>query len=54
MKKKIYLAGHKGLAGSAILKELRNNKNYKVYYKTRKELNLFNYSGVLKYFKKEK
>jgi hypothetical protein len=41
MKRKIYLAGHKGLAGSALLKELRSNKNYKVYFKTRKELNLF-------------
>jgi len=54
MKRKIYLAGHKGLAGSALLKELRSNKNYKVYFKTREELNLFNYNDVLKYFKKEK
>lgn len=54
MKKKIFIAGHGGLAGSALLRELKKNKYYKIYFKTRKELNLFNYKAVLKYFKKEK
>jgi len=54
MNKKIYLAGHTGLVGSAILNQLKKNKNYKIYLKSRNELNLFNYEQVLKFFRKEK
>jgi len=54
MIKKVYLAGHRGLAGSAILQELKKNKRFEIYFKTRSELNLLNYNEVLKYFKKKK
>tara|TARA_B100000579_G_scaffold148368_1_gene120333 strand:- start:1021 stop:1932 length:912 start_codon:yes stop_codon:yes gene_type:complete len=51
---KIFLAGHKGLVGSAILKKLKN-KNYKnIITADRKKLDLLNQRSVYKFLKKNK
>ena len=51
---KIYLAGHKGLVGSAILKNLESKGYTNLLYKTHKELDLMNQEEVETFFEKEK
>ena len=51
---KIFLAGHNGLVGSAILKNLRNNNYTNILTHSRKELNLFNQTKVENFLKKKK
>lgn len=51
---KIYLAGHKGLVGSAILKKLKCSGYKNIYIKTRYQLDLRNQKKVLSFFKKNK
>ena len=51
---KIYVAGHNGLVGSAILRKLKKKGYKKIYTKNRKELDLTNQNKVLKYLKKIK
>lgn len=51
---KIYIAGHKGLVGSAILKNLKSKGYNSFVTKTHKELDLTNAHAVAKFFKKEK
>ena len=55
---KIYIAGHKGMVGSAILRRLSNNKdqtqNIKIITKERKDLDLLNQQEVYNFFKSEK
>lgn len=51
---KIYLAGHNGLVGSAILKKLQSSGFNNIVLKTHKELNLLNQDAVSKFFAKEK
>ena len=53
-KKKVFLAGHNGLLGSAILKELKKNNVYKIIIKTKKQLDLTNQQKVKEFFKKYK
>ena len=51
---KIFLAGHKGLVGSAILRKLKK-KNYKnIITADRKKLDLLNQRSVYKFLKKNK
>ena len=51
---KIYVAGHRGMVGSAIVRKL-NSKGFKnLVLKTSSELDLRNQEAVLKFFKKEK
>ena len=51
---KIFLAGHKGLVGSAILRKLKE-KNYKnILTIDKKKLNLLNQNSVNKFIKKKK
>ena len=50
---KIFLAGHKGLVGSAILRKLKE-KNYKnILTIDKKKLNLLNQNSVNKFIKKK-
>ena len=50
---KIFLAGHKGLVGSAILRKLKK-KNYKnIITADRKKLDLLNQKSVYKFLKKK-
>jgi GDP-L-fucose synthase len=51
---KIYIAGHKGLVGSSILRKLRELGYTNLIYRTREELNLLNQQKVLEFFEKEK
>ena len=51
---KIYIAGHKGLVGSAILKNLKEKGYRNFVYRTHKELELTNQQEVAKFFEKEK
>ena len=51
---KIFLAGHKGLVGSAILRKLKK-KNYKnIITANREKLDLLNQSAVFKFLKRNK
>jgi GDP-L-fucose synthase len=51
---KIYVAGHNGLVGSAILKNLRTRGYSNFICKSHSELDLTNQSDVLEFFAKEK
>ncbi len=51
---KIYIAGHRGLVGSAILKNLRADGFHNFVLKTHAELDLTNTQEVANFFKKEK
>ena len=53
-KSKIFLAGHKGMIGSAILRKLRNLKYKNIYIKTKETLDLRDQSKVYKYIKRIK
>ncbi len=51
---KIYIAGHRGMVGSAILRKLKNNGYSNFILKTSSELDLRNQQAVIEFFKKEK
>ena len=51
---KIYVAGHTGLVGSAIVRKLKNKGYKKIIFLDRKKLDLTNQSKVFKYLKKNK
>lgn len=51
---KIYIAGHRGLVGSAILKNLKNKGYINFITRTHKELDLTNTNSVADFFKKER
>ncbi len=51
---KIYIAGHKGLVGSAILKNMIQKGYTNFVYRTHMELDLLNQSAVEVFFEKEK
>jgi len=51
---KIYIAGHRGLVGSAIVKNLQKKGYNNLIYKTHSELDLTNQIEVEEFFKKEK
>lgn len=53
-KSKIYIAGHRGMVGSAILRELKQQGYTNFLLRSRKELDLTNQEEVNKFFKKEK
>ena len=51
-KAKIYIAGHKGLVGSAILRKLKEKGYKRIIYKTSKQLDLLDEKKVLTFLKK--
>lgn len=51
---KIYVAGHKGLVGSAIVRNLRANGYNNIILKTREELDLLDSKKVADFFSQEK
>ena len=51
---KIYIAGHKGMVGSAIWKHLNSKGFYNLIGKTSKELDLRNQSDVFNFYQNEK
>ena len=48
---KIYIAGHRGLVGSAIVKDLVSKGYTNLIYKTHKELDLLDSVAVENFFK---
>jgi GDP-L-fucose synthase len=51
---KIYVAGHRGMVGSAIVRELQRQGYDNIIVRTHKELDLTNQAEVEKFFMKEK
>ena len=49
----IYVAGHNGLVGSAIVRELKKKGFKKIIVASRKQLDLTNQDKVLKFLKKK-
>ena len=54
IKAKIYIAGHKGLVGSSIVRRLEKDGYKNLIYKTKEELDLLDYNSVHNFFKSEK
>jgi len=52
--KRIFLCGHEGFIGSAILQELKEKGYKKIITATKRELDLTNQSKTFKFFKKKK
>ena len=52
--KEIFLCGHEGFIGSAILEELKKRGYKKIIIATRRELDLTNQSKTIKFFKNKK
>lgn len=51
---KIYVAGHRGMAGSAILRHLHSLGYFNIISKTHSELDLTNQEQVVRFFEQEK
>ena len=51
---KIYICGHRGMAGSAIMRKLQEKGYTNLVYRTHKELDLTNQADVFKFFEQEK
>lgn len=51
---KIFVAGHRGLVGSSIVRNLKDNGYTNIVTKTRQQLNLLNQEDVLDFFEDEK
>ena len=51
---KIYIAGHRGLVGSALVRELQKNGYTNLIYRSHAEMDLENQTSVFDFFKKEK
>ena len=54
LQSKIYVAGHKGLVGSAIVRQLKKEGYKKIRGAGRSKLDLTNQLKVLKFLKKKK
>ncbi len=50
---KVFLAGHKGLVGSAILRKLKEKKYKKIIIEDKKKLNLLDQKKVFQFLKKK-
>ena len=51
---RIFIAGHKGMVGSALVRLLKQQKEVEIITRDRKELDLLNQPDVQKFFKNEK
>lgn len=51
---KIFVAGHRGLAGSAIVRQLKNKGYANLILQSHEELDLINQQAVIEFFDKEK
>tara|TARA_R110000744_G_scaffold64786_3_gene133217 strand:- start:860 stop:1819 length:960 start_codon:yes stop_codon:yes gene_type:complete len=54
MKKRIFVAGHNGMVGSALIRQLSGLENVELIVRTRKELDLTNQQAVSSFFDAEK
>ena len=53
-KSKIFVAGHNGMVGSAIIRKLKDSKYKKIYFQSREKLDLMNQKKVYHYMKRIK
>ena len=53
-RKKVFIAGHNGMVGNAILRILSNNPLIEIICKSKKELNLTNQKNVINFLQDEK
>ena len=53
-KSKIFVAGHKGMVGSAIIRKLKKKGFTRIIFKDKKKLNLLDQDKVFKFLKKTK
>ena len=53
-KTRVFVAGHNGMVGSAILRQLSNNDGYEVVTRSRDELDLTSQKDVINFFQNEK
>ena len=53
-KSKIFVAGHKGMVGSAIIRKLKKKGFTRIIFKDKKKLNLLDQDKVFKFLKKIK
>ncbi len=51
---KIFVAGHKGMVGSGLVRTLKKNKNIEIITRDRKNLDLTNQADVQNFFEKQK
>ncbi len=51
---KVFVAGHKGMVGSALVRLLKKKKKFKILTIDKKKLNLINQADVQKFFKKNR
>ena len=51
---KIYVAGHRGMVGSAIVRQLKTHGYQQIIVRTSKELDLRNQQAVAEFFQAEK
>ena len=54
LKKKIFIAGHKGMVGSSILRKIQHKKNIQILVRDRNELDLTNQKSVNNFFLQNK
>ena len=52
-KEKIFVAGHNGMIGSAIVRKYKRNKKIKLLFENKQKLNLTNQNDVFKYLIKK-
>ena len=53
-KEKIFVAGHSGMIGTAILNKYKNNRKFDILFESKKKLDLTNQSKVFNYLKDKK
>lgn len=53
-KKRIFVAGHNGMVGSAIVRQLEKAKDVEIVVRSRKEMDLLNQQAVYDFFQNEK
>lgn len=52
-KKRVYVAGHRGMVGSALVRQLQDQSEFELIVRTRSELNLLDQAAVRQFFQEE-